>query len=128
MTRPVLTALVAATVFASAGPALEPPVGGPPEADVKALLEKQMWGPPMQGGTKHTYDYKALKFAGPRKGEFRTDGVPANSNTTVFPVKVEVVITKRYTDGSTATEEKKQAYVFFKDEFGDWTFRFKGNE
>jgi hypothetical protein len=86
-----------------------------------------MWAPPMQGGTKHTYTYKTLKYGQPRKGEYRTDGVPANSNTTVYPVKVEVEILKTYTDGTTKTESKNQSYVFFKDEFGDWTFRFKGN-
>ncbi len=103
------------------------PKDAPPDKDVKAQLEKTMWGPPMQGGTKHTYTYKTLKYGQPRKGEYRTDGVPANSDTTVYPVKVEVEILKTYTDGTTKTESKNQTYVFFKDEFGDWTFRFKGN-
>lgn len=100
----------------------------PPEAEIKKLLEKQMWGPPQQGGTKHTYQYQSLKVGQQRQGNFRTDGVPANSKTMVYPVKVSVTITSRFTDGSTKQEDKNQSYVFFKDEFGDWTYRFKGNE
>lgn len=99
----------------------------PPEQTIKAKLEKGMWGPPEQGGTVHTYDYKSLKIADGRKGNYLTDGVPANKDTTVYPVKVHVQITRKFTDGSTKQEEKDQTYVFFKDEFGDWTYRFIKN-
>jgi len=99
----------------------------PPEETIKALLEKQMWGPPEQGGTLHDYAYRSLKIAPARLGNYLTDGVPANSQTLVFPVKVAVDITKRYTDGSTAQDSKDQSYVFFRDEFGDWTYRFIQN-
>jgi hypothetical protein len=118
--------------IAGSAPAKMPEVpvasDAPPEAEIKKLLEKQMWGPPQQGGTKHMYQYQSLKIGQPRQGNFRTDGVPANSKTMVYPVKVSVTITKLYTDGSTKQEDKNQSYVFFKDEFGDWTYRFKGNE
>lgn len=86
-----------------------------------------MWGPPEQGGTKHTYAYQTLKIAPAREGNFLTDGVPHNKQTFVHPVKVAVDITKLYTDGSTAQESKDQSYVFFQDEFGDWTYRFIQN-
>jgi len=107
---------------------VEGPKGAPPEKEVKAQLEKHMWGPPAQGGTKHTYSYKTFKFGESRKGEFKTDGVPANRETIVYPVRVAVEITRTFTDGTSKKEEKKQTYVFFKDEFGDWTFRFKSND
>lgn len=109
-------------------PDAPPASDAPPEAEIKKQLEKHMWGPPQQGGTRHTYNYESLKVGQPRQGNFRTDGVPANSKTMVYLVKVSVTITKHYTDGSTKQEGKNQSYVFFKDEFGDWTFRFKGNE
>jgi hypothetical protein len=104
------------------------PAGAPPEKDVKGLLEQRMWAPPAQGGTKHTYNYRFLKYAPSRKGEYRTDGVPANRDTIVYPIKVSVEIIRKFTDGTERMEEKKQSYVFFKDEFGDWTFRFLSND
>lgn len=76
---------------------------------------------------KNTFNYQAIRFAAARKGEYRTDGVPGNSDTTVFPVMVTCEHTVEYTDGTTKTELKAQSFVFFKTEFGEWTFRFKGN-
>ncbi len=107
--------------------AAKAPSGAPPEKTIKRTLEKEMWGPPEQGGTKHTYLYKSFKIATPREGNFRTDGTPANKKTMVYPVKLEVVITREFTDGVTREETKKQSYNFFKDEFGDWTYRFVQN-
>jgi hypothetical protein len=107
--------------------AAKSPVGAPPEKTIKNILEKEMWGPPSQGGTKHTYEYKSFKIAAPREGNFRTDGTPANKKTMIFPVKLEVIVTREFTDGVTREETKKQSYNFFKDEFGDWTYRFVQN-
>ena len=111
-------------------PAAPIPQEPPPEATIKAMLEKDMWGPDEQSktaGVKYTYNYKSLKIAPPRKGEFRTDGVPANKDTMVFAVKVNVEVVRTYKDGTSKQEEKNQTYVFFKDEFGDWTYRFIQN-
>ncbi|MEQ2008088.1 MAG: pentapeptide repeat-containing protein [Limisphaerales bacterium] len=99
------------------------PAGAPTDADVKKLLEK-FWA---RERVKNTFNYQALKFAPARKGEFRTDGVPANSDTTVFPVMVNCEHVVEYNDGTTKSEPKAQSFVFFKTEFGEWTFRFKGN-
>ena len=99
----------------------------PPEATIKAMLEKDMWGPPEQGGTKHAYNYQSLKVAPPREGNYLTDGVPPNTQTSVFPVKVAVEVVRTFTDGTSKSETKDQTYVFFKDEFGDWTYRFIQN-
>ncbi|VTT98605.1 Uncharacterized protein OS=Corynebacterium falsenii DSM 44353 GN=CFAL_11965 PE=4 SV=1: Pentapeptide_4: Pentapeptide [Gemmataceae bacterium] len=107
---------------------VEGPKGAPPAKEVKAQLEKKMWGPPATGGVTHTYDYKTFKFGEPRKGDFKTDGIPANRETVVYPVRVVVEVTRTFNDGTSKKEEKKQTYVFFKDEFGDWTFRFKSND
>ena len=97
------------------------PAGAPSDADVKKLLEK-FWA---RDRVKNTFNYQAMKFAPARKGEFRTDGVPANSDTTVFPVMVNCEHVVEYNDGTTKSEPKAQSFVFFKTEFGEWTFRFK---
>jgi hypothetical protein len=90
---------------------------------VRKLLEK-FWA---RDRVKNTFNYQAMKFAPSRKGEFRTDGVPANSETTVFPVQVTCEHVVEYNDGTTKAETKAQSFVFFKTEFGEWTFRFMGN-
>ena len=110
----------------AAAKALDPnrPAAAPPEAEVKKQLEK-FWA---RERVKNSFNYQTMKFAPGRKGEFRTDGVPANSNTTVFPVKVVAEHVVEYQDGTTKTETKSQSFVFFQTEFGDWTYRFKGND
>jgi uncharacterized protein YjbI with pentapeptide repeats len=112
-----------ATPAAAKTPEANRPAGAPSDADVKKLLEK-FWA---RERVKNTFNYQALKFAPARKGEFRTDGVPANSDTTVFPVMVTCEHVVEYNDGTTKSEPKAQSFVFFKTEFGEWTFRFKGN-
>ncbi len=110
---------------AAAAKILDPnkPAGAPPEDAVKKLLEK-FWA---QTKVKNTFNYQVMRFAKSRKGEYRTDGVPANSNTTVFPASVTCEQVVEYADGTTKAEVKSQNFIFFKDEFGEWTFRFKGN-
>ena len=126
-----LRAEVAAGSFVSSSSPVAAPLAAdaaraadaPSEETIKAQLEK-FWG---RERVKNTYQYKTLKIAKARKGEYRTDGVPANSHTMVYPVKVVCDHTVEYQDGTTKTETKSQEFVFFQDEFGDWTFRFKGN-
>ena len=123
-------AVSSATALPKPAPAAVPqaaqsprPPGAPTDAEVRKLLEK-FWA---RERVKNTFNYQAIKFAAARKGEYRTDGVPGNSDTTVFPVMVTCEHTVEYTDGTTKTELKAQSFVFFKTEFGEWTFRFKGN-
>lgn len=110
---------------APAGKILDPnrPAAAPTEDAVKKLLEK-FWA---RDRVKNSFNYQTLKYGKPRKGEFRTDGVPANSDTTVFPVMVNCEHVVEYNDGTTKAEVKAQHFVFFQTEFGEWTFRFKGN-
>ncbi|NBR85779.1 MAG: pentapeptide repeat-containing protein [Proteobacteria bacterium] len=112
-----------ATPAAAKTPEANRPAGAPSDADVKKLLEK-FWA---RDRVKNTFNYQAIKFAPARKGEYRTDGVPANSDTMVFPVMVTCEHVVEYNDGTTKSEPKAQSFVFFKTEFGEWTFRFKGN-
>lgn len=99
------------------------PAAAPPESEVKKLLEP-FWA---QTRVKNSFNYQSLKYGNSRKGEYRTDGVPANSNTMVFPVSVTCEQVVEYQDGTTKSEVRAQSFIFFKDEFGNWTFRFKGN-
>lgn len=99
------------------------PAAAPTEDAVKKLLEK-FWA---RERVKNTFNYQTLKYGKPRKGEYRTDGVPANSDTTVFPVQVACEHVVEYADGTSKSEVKAQQFVFFQTEFGEWTFRFKGN-
>ena len=112
---------------AATGDMAKPDSEPPPEATIKAKLEKDMWGPPAQGGTIHTYHYQSLKIAPARVGDPWTDGVPANLRTNIHTVKVVVDVTRTFTDGSTKQESKDQTYGFFKDAFGDWNYRFVQN-
>lgn len=130
---PSTTDSTLASAEGSSPPGAEPPVStskpseAPPEATIKAMLEKDMWGPPLQGGTVHTYNYRSFKIAAPREGNYLTDGIPANTNAQVYPVKVQVEVVRTFTDGTSRQEDKDQSYVFFQDEFGDWTYRFIQN-
>ena len=92
---------------------------------IKYLLETQMWG--SKDGKGFTYRYQSLKMAPPRVGDFRTDGTPAKRETMVTPVRVQVEIIKDLGNNDSTTTSKYQEYVFFRDEFGTWTYRFLGN-
>lgn len=115
----------AGTAAGSNANVLDPnrPAAAPSEDVVKKLLEK-FWA---RDRVKNSFNYQTLKYGKPRKGEYRTDGVPANSETTVFPVLVACDHVVEYNDGTTKSEPKAQSFVFFQTEFGEWTFRFKGN-
>ena len=126
--KPAVTTAPKAKATATPAPAakvLDPnrPAAAPTEDAVKKLLEK-FWA---RDRVKNTFNYQTLKYGKPRKGEYRTDGVPANSDTTVFPVQVTCEHVVEYADGTSKAEVKAQQFVFFQTEFGDWTFRFKGN-
>jgi hypothetical protein len=73
----------------------------------------------------NTFRYELVQFGPPRKGEFRTDGTPANSDTTVFPVRVQAQHTIEFPDGQSRTEPKDIKAVFFNDDLGDWTWTIK---
>ncbi|MEO5957839.1 MAG: pentapeptide repeat-containing protein [Opitutaceae bacterium] len=115
----------AAATPAAAAKILDPnrPAAAPTEDAVKKILEK-FWA---RDRVNNTFNYQSLKYGKPRKGEYRTDGIPANSDTMVFPVQAVCEQVVNYSDGTSQTELKSQQFVFFQSEFGQWTFRFKGN-
>ncbi len=78
------------------------PQGAPTVAIIKTHLEN-FWGPPMQGGTKHAYDYKSIRFDDPMKRKFgTTDGGSIVIDT--FPLTVVCEVTRTFTDGAVRKE------------------------
>ena len=56
-------------------------------------------------------------------------GVPSNGKkTTVFPLKLKSRYTACYSNGDVVVDQIKAKYFFFKDEFGDWTFRIDSEQ
>ena len=74
---------------------------------------------------RESYKVQKLVRAHSRLGNHWADGTPANKKTYVLPAKVKGVYVKCYSDGSAVRQTIKGDYVFFKDEFGDWTFRIR---
>ena len=106
----------------------------PPESVIKSLLEKHYGtssvAPDGTPHYKYTFEYKSIKWGEPYEGTYRSDGVPPNTKTMVYPVKAEIIQTCTRT---TAENEKRLdrivgTYGFFKDSFGDWTFRIKDQQ
>ena len=108
------------------------PAGAPSLTVVKNLLETGLWGPPAEN-TEQAYTYKSIKYGEPFysitvvKG---ASGEKRDSKTKLlkFPVKVkgEIEVT-RTLDGTSRVDAKDQTFHFFKDEFGEWAFRFQQN-
>lgn len=97
------------------------PPGAPPLEVMKAQVEKSLWGPPNQGNVKHFYKYETIRFGAPKIENF-----PVKNNP-VFPVIMICNITVRFPDGVERVERKNQTFEFYKDGFGDWTYRFIQN-
>lgn len=75
---------------------------------------------------------KSAKIAKARRGKSWLDGTPANRKTFVFPVRASYFCD--YTATADANEgwvpedlQMKGDYIFFRDEFGTWTHRNRGN-
>ena len=76
-----------------------------------------------------TVTWKTLKNGTPHEGTYWADGVPPKTHTMVYPVKAEYVIHRVYnSDGSKDAQSIVGQYGFFKDEFGEWTFRSQKHE
>ncbi|HSI37345.1 MAG: hypothetical protein ACAI43_16315 [Phycisphaerae bacterium] len=109
----------------------------PPEAVVKDALQKHYGtssvGPDGKPHYSYTLEYKTIKWGEPYEGTWRSDGVPANTKTMVYPVRADFVMKREtiYT-GATSKNPKAEHIVstcgFFKDRFGEWTFRLKEQE
>ena len=98
----------------------------PSQSDVEKLLKKQFTNTDYA-----TRNYKlaveSVKRGTPREGDYWTDGTPANKKTEVFPCKVVWTRVTTYTGGDAKVVKERFTgeYVFFLDEFGEWTFKIK---
>lgn len=106
----------------------------PPEKVVKAMLQEHYGTssktPDGQPHYRYTLQYASIKWGEPYVGNYRGDGVPANTTTTVYPVKADFHLLREtiYTGQANPPRKLERVvamYGFFKDRFGDWTFRIK---
>jgi hypothetical protein len=69
--------------------------------------------------------FQSVKIAAPRLGRYRSDGVPPNTKTYVFPVRAKYFCDYSDPSGTYSPSDLRIAgdYVVFRDEFGTWTFR-----
>jgi hypothetical protein len=101
------------------------PADGPPLAVVKKMLEVQ-WGP-LGRFTKHEYDFKSIRFAVPLKEVVTVNGQGNFTGKLRYPVRVQCDITVIFNDGTSRMETKHQTFHFYRDSFGEWSFRFIEN-
>ena len=105
------------------------PEGAPDEAAVKAEYTKQFATSELNSQNQPYYTYEIqitdLTYGTPHEGDHRADGVPANSKTTVFPVKAVMVVTRTLNSGDHSIKRQRISVKsgFFRDSFGDWTYR-----
>jgi hypothetical protein len=75
---------------------------------------------------KESWTAKTIVYGRSRRGSYLHDGVPPNTKTTVFPVKVRAIYYRCYPSlGSVDREHINATYVFFRDEFRKWTYRIQ---
>jgi hypothetical protein len=129
----VLAAIVCAAVSVVVTPALAAPTSKPPVKVVKRLLTKQYVDNKF-ADKRERVAWKQIQFGKPRLGTYLSDGVPPNSKTMVYPVRARIVHTRLHSRDNWKTVYWRVVtvytaeYVFFKNEFGAWTYRVKKQE
>jgi len=130
----LVAALCAVAALAVALPAAAAPAAKPSATVAKRLLTKHYVDNTSYKDRRITLAWKAVQFGAPRLGTYLSDGVPPNSKTTVYPARSRFVMTTRHTRDNWKTVFWKTVqlytaeYVFFKNEFGSWTFRVKNQQ
>ena len=100
----------------------------PPSLKVIKKLEREAYvgdDPQSYPTTKFALQVKHVSRGTPRKGSYRHDGTPPGKTTIVFPTKVSMVYWVCYQDGSVRRDDIVDKSVFWKDDFGEWTFRLQ---
>lgn len=107
----------------------------PSKAVVTKLLSAAYCAPEeaMNGSIVSTVEVRMKKpnIAKPRVGKSWLDGTPANRRTWVFPVRAsyfcDYTATAAANPGWEPDDKRiKSDYIFFRDELGSWTHRYKG--
>ncbi|MBN8868720.1 MAG: hypothetical protein J0H66_02445 [Solirubrobacterales bacterium] len=92
---------------------------------VKLLKEHYLGDDPVNyPSATYTYVVHRIARGAARLGRHRADGTPPNRSTTVFPIHATSTRTVTY-DGSKTVTDFDAKYVFFRDEFREWTFTIK---
>ena len=102
--------------------------GTPTQAEVEKVLTGHFTNTDY---ATRVYELKveSVQRGSSRTGNYLTDGTPANKPTQVIPCKVVWTLTTTYAgDPKVKRERYTGEYVFFRDEFGDWTFRIKNQK
>ena len=126
--RFALRALGACAVAALlvAVPAVAMPSQKPSTTVIKKLLTTQYTQESKEyASVKESYTPKSILNGAPRLGRYWADGTPPNTKTTVYPVKVAAVYWKCYSDGDVRKQTIVGEYVFFRNDYREWTFRIK---
>jgi len=99
---------------------------GPNRNVIVKLLSAHYLGddPTNYPSATYTYVVHQVARAGARLGNHFADGTPPNTKTTVYPVHATSTRTVEY-DGSKTVTDFDAKYVFFMDEFHEWTFTVK---
>ena len=93
---------------------------------VKKLLTAQYTQESKEySSVKESYTPTSILNGTPRLGTYWADGTPPNTKTTVFPLKVTAVYWKCYSSGDVRKQTIVGEYVFFQNDYREWTFRIK---
>ena len=118
----MLACLLVAAPAASAKKHQQAPSG----SVVVKLLTTHYLGDDPQNYPSATYTYAVhtITRGAARLGGHWADGTPLHRRTTVFPIHATSTRTVEYNGSRTVTDFDAK-YVFFKNEFGEWTFTVK---
>jgi hypothetical protein len=123
---PALGACAVASLLLAVPALATPSVQKPPTAVVKKLLTAQYTQESKEyASVKESYTPGTILNGTPRIGTHWADGTPPNTKTIVYPVKVTAVYWKCYASGDVRRQTIVGEYVFFQDDFREWTFRIK---
>lgn len=117
----------ASTTTADGGTATQPAANGAPtEADIKKAFKE---GEDQYDSVNRRWvvTVSNIRFGTARIGDPYKDGTPANKEVTVYPVKLSVTTTNKNKESGAvinATTEPDVTTSFFRDDFGEWTFKY----
>ena len=130
--RPLLRLAVLGLAFAVfAAPASAATPTKPSVKVITKLLKKHYLGSYPTDYPTYRYEWKLMappRYGAPRRGTYLADGVPPNRRTIVFPVLARSRYTVCDPDGTFKSDAITAKYVFFRDEFRQWTFRIKDED
>lgn len=125
--RPLLATVICLLVLAptaAAKPQHAP--AGPGPGVIAKLLKAHYLGddPTNYPSATYTFAVQTVARGAARLGNHFADGTPPHTRTTVFPIHATSTRTVEYNGSKTVTSFDAK-YVFFKDEFHEWTFSIK---